>query len=104
MESQPVASVTPPAGGKEKLTIQAVTKHFGDRLSMYALLVLLSALMLFYYMRYVPDNERKLNERGVRLLENKSRSIKEKYDAYNIALNISPVAYFTHWYFATHKK
>ena len=77
-------------------------EHFTDKFPIYVLVAVLSGLMLFYYFVYVPNNERKLNDQALRLMDNKVRSIKEKYNAYQGAINTAPVSYFAHWYFTTH--
>ena len=63
---------------KGNAVLKAIKEHVGDRLSIYILVIILSSLVFFYYFSYVPGNEKKLNEHALRLMENKTRSIKEK--------------------------
>ncbi len=76
--------------------------HFGKHLSIYILLGVLSALMFYYVFRFVPDNEKSLNEHAMRLLDNKARSIAEKYAGYDNAINSAPRSYFAKWFFQIH--
>lgn len=74
-------------------------EHLGNKLSVYFLLGILSLLMLYYYFGYVPNNNQKLNNHAARLLDNKARSVVEKYNGYANAINSAPISYFSKWFF-----
>lgn len=79
-----------------------VREHLANKLPVYLLVVVLGALMSFYYFVFVPQNEQRLNEHADRLLDNKAKSVIEKYKGYNNAIATSQKAYFLKWYFKIH--
>ncbi|HEY8935318.1 MAG TPA: hypothetical protein VIM65_08860, partial [Cyclobacteriaceae bacterium] len=79
--------------------MNALKEHLNDRLSIYVLVIILSGLMFYYNLVYVPTNERKLNEHALRIIENKARILKDKYTAYQTAMSSAQMSYFVHWYF-----
>ena len=79
--------------------MNALKEHLNDRLSIYVLLMVLSGLMFYYNLVYVPTNEQKINEHALRIMENKARILKEKYTAYQTAINSAPSSYLLYWYF-----
>src|SRR6478736_3927729 len=80
--------------------MNALKEHLNDRISIYVLLIIISGLMLYYNLVYVPTNEQKINEHALRIMENKAKILKEKYVAYQTAINSAPLTYLLHWHFA----
>jgi hypothetical protein len=74
-----------------------------NKLSIYILVAVISGLLFYYYFGYVPQNETRLNDHAIRIIDNKSQSILEKYKGYANAINSAPLSYFLHWYFTIHK-
>ncbi|HTJ49650.1 MAG TPA: hypothetical protein VL443_09370, partial [Cyclobacteriaceae bacterium] len=79
--------------------MNALKQHLDDRLSIYVLVIILSGLMFYYNLVYVPTNERRLNEHALRIIENKARILKDKYTAYQTAMSSAQLSYFVYWYF-----
>lgn len=77
-------------------------EHFTNKLPVYILVAVLGGLMSYYYFVFVPQNEEHLVEHANRLLNNKARSVVEKYNGYSNAIATAPKAYFLKWYFDTH--
>src|SRR5688572_8398400 len=73
--------------------------HFGDKFSIYLLVLIIGALMLYYVFGYVPRNQLRLDNFGIRVLENKALAISDKYKGYDNAVNSAPISYFSKWFF-----
>ncbi len=76
-----------------------VREHLANKLPVYLLVVVLGALMSYYYFVFVPQNEQRLNEHADRLLDNKAKSVIEKYKGYDNAIATAQRTYFLKWYF-----
>lgn len=62
--------------------MNTIKEHLGDKFSIYLLLLTIGVLLLFYSFVYVPKKQNQLNDHAVRILENKARSIHDKYKGY----------------------
>jgi len=78
----------------------SLREHLSQKLPVYLLVVVLGGLMSYYYFVFVPQNEQRLVAHANRLLDNKVKSVIEKYRSYSDAIATAPKAYFLKWYFA----
>jgi hypothetical protein len=69
----------------------------------YLITALLGALMGFYYFVFIPKNEQQINEHADRLLYNKAKTVLEKYQGYQEAINTSPKSYFINWFYKVYQ-
>lgn len=76
-----------------------IVEHLGDKLSIYLLLMVIGSLMFYYYFTYVPENRNSLNRHASLILDDKAKSVVEKYKGYNQAINSAPRSYLAKWYF-----
>lgn len=79
--------------------MSAFKEHLGDKLSIYILLAVIGSLLFYYYFTYVPGNRNTLNRHASQILEDKAKTIQEKYKGYNDAVNSAPLSYLAKWYF-----
>lgn len=76
-----------------------VIGHLGDKFSIYLLVFIIGALMLYYAFGYVPQNQLRLDNYGIRVLESKALAISDKYKGYDNAVSSAPISYLSKWFF-----
>lgn len=76
-----------------------IVSHIGDKFSIYLLVVIVGAMLLYYSFGYVPVNELRLEKHATQILENKALAIADKYRGYANAVNSAPVSYLAKWFF-----
>jgi hypothetical protein len=76
-----------------------VIGHLGDKFSIYLLVFIIGALLLYYAFGYVPHNQLLLDNYGMRVLDSKALAISDKYKGYDNAVSSAPISYLSKWFF-----
>jgi hypothetical protein len=73
--------------------MKSLRDHIATNIPIYILVMVLTGLVAFYSLVFIPMNERQLNNHMDRLLANKAKTVLEKYNGYKAAIESTPLAY-----------
>lgn len=73
--------------------MKSLRDHIATNIPIYILVMVLTGLVAFYSLVFIPMNERQLNNHMDRLLANKAKTVLEKYNGYKAAIESTPRAY-----------
>lgn len=76
----------------------ATAKTKKRNLPLIALILSLSALMMYYFLIYVPENKKDLLAQGIRRIGTIANNIQLKHRHYQEAIDVSPREYFLKWF------